>query len=185
MNKNILLFKILSPIAICLLYLLMFKNIDYYPLFLGLIIGVFNKGRFKVNFLFGCVLSVLFSYISIFGGVLSFFGTLELIKVIENIFSIIGEDMSYKIAYVLSISIISPLLFIYLFKFLFNYSKKYNFILVISLGILMIIEILLFENIEKVGDSSIVFFVNPNSAWQIIVLLIVQLSIYKDSILKE
>ena len=29
---------------------------------------------------------MLFSYISIFGGVLSFFGTLELIKVIENIF---------------------------------------------------------------------------------------------------
>ena len=169
-SKRIL--KILLPSILCAVVIYITDmSIEYYPLSFGLIIGFVNWNFHKYKPLIGVSLSVLASYISfsIAYFSLGIFGyTRDMI--LANTDYAISDDLIGTLAFIISTSVIAPLLVFYLYRFIFTIQKTTFSKVIILISIVLL-------GLIQYGAS--VFYETFNSylLWQVIMALAIQLLI--------
>ncbi|WP_452218998.1 hypothetical protein [Lacinutrix undariae] len=180
-NNLSLIFKIILPSLICALLSIIFKlDIGYHILFFGIIIVSFNLNKTKYTSLVSLIFSVGLSYLAFFISIGLYFGIgyiimqfIELDKLEEV--SIYRYNLK-NLLMLLPFSIFSPILMFLFYKFLFKIKKSSYFKVIICVSIIILI---IYSIIKKdfENESSLAF-------WQFIMVLALQLMIYKNEIIQ-
>ena len=177
-NTILVILKIILPSLICLLLFKIFKlDIGYHILFFSLIIISFNLNKIKYNYIISFISSIGLSYLVFFVSIGLYFWIgylimqfIELDKLDEV--SVYGYNLK-NLLMLLPISILSPILMLLFYKFLFkknkgNYSKAIMWVTIIIL--------IIFGIIKKGFEHENADF------WQFIMALALQLILYQDEL---
>ncbi len=175
MNKYI---KIIIPSVICALFLSIkyIEDIQYSIIIFGLVIGVFNWNIHKYKLYIGVFLSIVVSCISYGLGMLSYFGVWYLIDLF-NFKTTLNKETG-GVLLLLSSVVFAPLLLFNLYKFVFKIPKtKYtDWIIIISIILLVLLSQLFTFKDNKTDDIYRMFFI----MWQIIMALALQIIITQN-----
>lgn len=168
-NKTRLLLKLFSPIIAVIILIATDANFYVYPIIFSLVISLTNLEHLKPKTIIGISLSIVFSYVSFFIGIL---GANVFDKVIE-ILSLqkefkVGIWLTVDLVYTLSTFILSPLAVFFLFKFIFEFPKTK-----ITRWTQYIAIMILIMN-SVIPESAFGLF-NVFNFWQIIMILSLQI----------
>ena len=172
--------NIILPSIICLIVIVAIKpSIEYYPLSFGLIIGLINFTKYRQTPYLGLLLCLVASYGAFFLGYFSFPLIAGLIK------PLLGVDNSGVIGLMVSTSIISPLLLVFLYNFVFRYNKIKFTKLIVICSVALLIVVFLTNNFFKELIKLNFDFNQPldhYALWQLIMATTIQLLIHKKEI---
>jgi hypothetical protein len=172
--------KIIMPSVICTLFLSIksIEDIQYSILLFGFVIGVFNRNVHKYEMDLGAFLSILVSCISYGLGMLSYFGALYLIDFF-NFETMLNKEIG-GVFLLLSSVVIAPLLLFNLYKFVFKIpkTKNTNWIIIISIILLVVLSQFFTFKDSKTDDVYRIFFI----IWQVIMALALQLILYQKEL---
>jgi hypothetical protein len=183
LNKFWLLYKVVLPTIICII-LLNLKDIFFglqFVLIFGIMIIPFNSEKIKNHLIGSLLLSIILSFLVLFlsmaiGSLINYFVTDILGLKTEVDTSILNMEVN-DLPFLISVTIVSPLLMFYCYNLLFIIKKTnyLNYVKWISIIILVLLGI---TNVLSSKDNSI-----PIS-WQLIMILALQLILYPDEIKK-
>lgn len=154
---------LLSPLICVLCFFILNISIEVYPLIFGAVIGLVNWKSLKINKILGVILSVIFCYITIYLGYLSF-------VLLGNIVE--GNEGLIVISLMISTTIISPLLLLLFYKTILKITMSRLNYLIIIVGVLFLIIAFNVFYSKAVGVTN---SINIYSLWTVIVSLMIQL----------
>lgn len=172
MNYTIFNYLLPSLISFFCVYILKIP-FDYYPIILGVSLGLTNWNFFKFNKFVGLILSVLFC-------ILCAFLSYQIFIFSALIFG--GNEINTLLNLIVSSSFISPLLLILMYRLIFEIKlSKRNIVIIISLTVLLFI---IFYTFIKYYENSIEFIINngfnPYSIWVILFSLVFQMILNRE-----
>ena len=176
LKKIIIVGKIILPPVLCVLLILYLEHyIEYQFIFVfGISIILFNYGKTKYHFLVSILISIILSYFVFFLSFAIHLGTSYILtggdseKELQGFF--LGVPFP-RLHALISISIISPLLMFYFYKFLFKIeeNKEVIWIKIISIIILFTVGL---NDFFFSGDNIYVI-------WEFTMAIALQLMLYK------
>lgn len=181
MNFSTVFLKVLVPAILCVFIVYISGgNLLLYPFVFGLIVGLANRNLHKYDPFFGCLFSILLSYI-VFA--IGWFGagfwkyTLEYMMgniLLKNNISILD------VGFMITTYIVAPLLIYLVYKVLFKIpmGKFTILIIIVSIVILVFVDLLPIEDNKN-------NLINHFNIWQLIVMLSLQFMINQKNILKR
>lgn len=172
------LFKIILPAIICLFFSLYIEDLDLYPMFFAIIIGLLNFNKAQ-NILY-VFLYIFLSYCSYLAGIITFIG-------LNEIFDYILINKSDIISIIISVFVIAPIFLVFSSIFIFKIRANigFTFTITISFIVFLVIYYLL---TNKVGDNFLnnnFIVLNVKKMWLIIMALLVQLIINQRELVNK
>lgn len=186
MKYSTIFFKVLLPTILCVLITYFAGGgLLFGPLLFGLIVGLVNWNLHKYDPFFGCLFSIILSYI-VFA--IGWFG----LDFWKHIIEYILDDIFFKnnisssdLAFLITTFVIAPLLIYLLYKILFKIPMgKFTLLIIISsIFILIFISVLLTDDKKYhiISNFNVWQVIN----WQLIVMLSLQFMINQKNILKS
>ncbi|MCA0957454.1 hypothetical protein LCL86_00250 [Muricauda ruestringensis] len=179
-------FKIILPVLVAALGLvIVYKKIDFYPLLLGLIIGVFNWNLHRINSIISTLICVIASYVVYGISILSFAIYVPIEEVLSNSLGYtIGKDQIAEVGFIITPFVIAPILMFLAVKFIFKTVKRRHTTLIIFMTILvLVLQALIFHHSTFIGIEATQkeFYDYPYILWVIIMVLAIQLILFNDN----
>lgn len=168
-NKTRLLLKLFSPVFAVIILLATDADFYLYPIVFSLAVSLTNLENLKTKIFIGIVLSIIFSYVSFFIGILG-------ANIFDKALTVLGLQKEFQLeigltidlVYTLSTFVLSPLAVFFLFKFIFEFPKTK-----ITVWTKFIAIIVLIMN-SMVPEAAFGLF-NVFNFWQIIMILSLQI----------
>lgn len=176
-----ILLKLLLPLFLCLLNVYLSKENNYIFFVLFVIITViFNLKKSKYNTIKTFIYAFLISFLVISISIVSYFITgyfIDLFTDNENITVINFNIQLVDLSYLFQISLVSSILFIYCYKFIFKIRFTFFTYLIIFTNILLLIIL----GIDEIKHGKRYLF-GILEFWQIIVVFALQLILYQNEL---